>query len=189
MSQMKKISSTLSVAATVLLEACSSSGGGSDAGPVAVANTLAPELLASWNTDCIITQNSGSTNTVTQASGSSGSGSISGGEAYISRAVFNQDGRVEFSTEYFATANCNANTLSGVNRYNAVYFVGDPGLANDGSQVVGIDYADAATTTYSIFQLVNNSELYLGDAATSSPASDGSSAASRLDGLGARMTK
>ena len=156
MPQFKKISSTLSVAATVLLEACSS--GGSDSGPTPVPNTTAPQLLATWKTDCIITQNSGSTTTVTQASGGSGGGSISGGAAYINRIVFNQDGRVEFSTEYYATSNCNTNTLAGLNRYNSVYLVGGASLANDGSPVTEIDYGDSSSSTYSIFQDISGTE-------------------------------
>ena len=64
MAQIKKISATLSVAATVLLEACSSSGR-SDSGPAPVANTTAPQLVGTWQTDCIVTQNSGSTTTTT----------------------------------------------------------------------------------------------------------------------------
>jgi hypothetical protein len=185
MAQIKKISATLSVAATVLLEACSSSGS-SDSGPAPVANTTAPQLVGTWQTDCIVTQNSGSTTTTT---GASGGGSISGGAAYRSSAIFNQDGRVERFTESYATSNCNANTLSALNRYNAVYFVGGTRLANDGSQVIEIDYSDSNSTTYSIFQVVNDSELYLGDASASSTGNDGSSEASRYDGLGPRMLK
>jgi len=185
MAQIKKISATLSVAATVLLEACSSSGS-SDSGPAPVANTTAPQLVGTWQTDCIVTQNSGSTTTTT---GASGGGSISGGAAYRNNAIFNQDGRVERFTESYATSNCNANTLSALNRYNAVYFVGGTRLANDGSQVIEIDYSDSNSTTYSIFQVVNDSELYLGDASASSTGNDGSSEASRYDGLGPRMLK
>ncbi len=188
MAGITKISATLSVAATVLLEACG--GSGTDAsGPTPVANTTAPELLGSWGTDCIITQNSGSTSTTTSASGGTGGGSISGGEAYRSSAVFNQDGRVEFTTEYYATANCNANTLAGVTRYNAVYFVGGPATSNDGSPVTAIDIADAASTTYSIFQVVTNSDLFLGETSASSAGNDGGSNATRLDGLGPRFLK
>ena len=188
MAQFKKISATLSVAATVLLEACSSSGS-SESGPTPVANTTAPQLVATWQSDCIVTQNSGSTTTTTGASGGSGGGSISGGAAYRSSAIFSQDGRVELFTESYATSNCNANTLSALNRYNAVYFVGGTSLANDGSQVIEIDYRDSNSSTYSIFQVVNDSELYLGDASASSAGNDGSSEASRYDGLGPRMLK
>jgi len=187
MAQIKKISATLSVAATVLLEACSS--GSSDSGPTPVANTTAPQLVATWQTNCIVTQNSGSTTTTTGASGGSGGGSISGGAAYRSSAIFNQDGRVELFTESYATSNCNANTLSALNRYNAVYFVGGTSLANDGSQVIEIDYSDSNSSTYSIFQVVNDTDLYLGDASASSAGNNGSSAATRYDGLGPRMLK
>lgn len=183
MAGITKISATLSVAATVLLEACG--GSGTDAsGPTPVANTTAPELLGAWGTDCIITQNSGSTSTTTSASGGTGGGSISGGEAYRSTAVFNQDGRVEFTTEYYATANCNANTLAGVTRYNAVYFIGGPATANDGSPVTELDIADAASTTYSIFQVATGVELFLGDTTASSAENDGGSTLTRLDSLG-----
>jgi len=187
MAQIKKITSSLSVAATVLLEACSSSG--SDSGPTPVANTTAPQLVATWETDCTVTQISGSGSTVTQASGGGGGGSISGGAAYRSKAVFNQDGRVVLSTEIYATSNCNANTLSSVNQYNAVYFVGGATLANDSSPAIEIKYSDPSSSTYSIFQVVNNTSLYLGDASTSSPGYDGNSEATRLDGLGAEMLK
>lgn len=187
MAHIKKISASLSVAATVLLEACSSSG--TDSGPTPVPNTTAPQLLSSWETDCIVTQNSGSTTTTTQASGGAGGGSISGGAAYISKVIFNQDGRVEFTTESYATSNCNANTLSSVDRYNAVYFVGGAGLANDGSPVTEIDYSDSSSSTYSIFQVVNNTELFLGDSTASTVGHDGGDEVTRIDGLGPMMLK
>ena len=190
MAHMKKISATLSVAATVLLEACSSSG--SDAsGPTPVANTTAPELLGTWETPtCVTTQNSGSTNTTTSASGGSGGGSISGGEGYLARAEFTQDGRVEFSTEYYANAECNANTLFAVSDYSAVYIVGGAAVEINGSSpVTAIDISDTSSTTYSIFQVVNDTELRLGEASVSTPGNDGSSDASRLDGFGPRMLK
>ena len=65
MAHLKKISTTLSVAATVLLEACSSGGSDSASAPAAVANTTAPELVGTWATDCVATAVS---NTTTQAS-------------------------------------------------------------------------------------------------------------------------
>jgi len=188
MARINKITTTLSVAATVLLEACSSSGS-ETSGPTPVANTRAPQLVSTWETDCTVTQNSGSTTTTTQASGGSGGGSISGGEAFVNRAVFHQDGRVDFTTEYYATANCNPNTLAGLNRYNAVYIVGDAMLANDGSQVTEIDISDASSTTYTIFQVLTSTTLYLGDAAASTTGYDGSTVSTRLDGLGPRMLK
>ena len=188
MAHVKKVTSSLSVAATLLLEACSSSGSGSESSPTPVANTLAPELVGSWQTRCVITQNSGSSPaTMTQASGGGGGGSggVSGGEAYRTSAIFTQDGHVELYTEYFATANCNANTLSSLNRYNAVYSIGDAGTARDGSLVTEINYSDSSSTTFSIFQLVNGPVLYLGESSTSTPGNDGSSEATRLDGLSA----
>jgi hypothetical protein len=188
MTTIRNISTSLSAAATVLLQACSSSGSGSDSGPTPVANTLAPQLVGSWQSNCIVTQNAGSTTTVTSASGGGG-GSISGGEAYKNNAIFNQDGRVEFITEYYATSNCNANTLAGLNRYNAVYVIGSDTFANDGSPVTEINISDASSTTYSIFQVVSGTSLYLGDAAASSAGMDGSSEASRYDGLGSSLLK
>ena len=187
MATIKNISSSLSAAATVLLQACGSSGSGSDTGPIPVANTLAPQLVGSWQSSCIATQNAGSTTTVTSASGGGG-GSISGGEAFINNVTFNQDGRVEFITQYFATSNCNANTLAGLNRYNAVYVIGGGTFANDGSVVTEINISDASSTTYSIFQVVSTS-LYLGDAAASTAGMDGSSEATRYDGLGPGLMK
>ena len=191
MQHTKKISSALSVAATVLLEACSSSGSDGSTGPTPVANTTAPELLGTWETpSCVTTQNSGSTNTNTSASGGSGGGSISGGEGYLARAEFTQDGRVEFSTEYYANAECNANTLFAVSDYNAVYIVGGAAVEINGSSpVTAIDISDASSTTYSIFQVVNNDQLRLGDASASTPGNDGRNDASRLDAFGPRMLK
>ena len=170
-----------------MLEACSSAG--TESGPTPVPNTTAPQLVATWQTDCIITQNSASTTTVTQASGGSGGGSVSGGAAYRNIAIFNQDGRVEFITESYATSNCNANTRSSLNRYNAVYFVGGASLANDGSQVTEINYSDSSSSTYSIFQVSNSTALFLGDSTASSAGNDGDGEATRIDGLGPRMLK
>jgi hypothetical protein len=190
MASIKNITSGLSVAAAVLLEACSSSGSGSESGPTAVSNTLAPQLIGTWQTACIATESSGtSPDTTTQASGGSGSGSISGGAAYRTSAIFTQDGHVELILETFATANCNASKLSSLNRYNAVYYIGGDGSASDGSPVMEIDYSDNRSTTYSIFQIVSSSELYLGEPSASSPGQDGSSEDARYDGLGPRMLK
>jgi len=44
-------------------------------------------------------------------------------------------------------------------------------------------------TTYSMFQLVSSTALYLGDEANSTTGMDGSSASNRYDGLGVRMDK
>ena len=178
----------------MLLEACSSSGSGSgsDASPTAEANTQAPGLIGAWQTACIAVQASSVLpDTVTGASGggSGGSGGVAGGDAYRTIAIFTAEGQVEFIAANYATADCNANTLSSVNRYQAAYYIGEQGLANDSSQVTEIDYSDPDSTTYSIFQLVNDSELYLGDPDASSPGFDGSSEATRFDGLGPRMTK
>ena len=94
MSHLKNINKTLALATTVLLEACSSAGSGTTSGPEAVVNVKAPELIGTWETGCVATSLSGSS-TVTQASGSGGSGSISGGEAYKITAVFYQEGHVD----------------------------------------------------------------------------------------------
>ena len=186
MRRIHKISSSLSVAATVLLEACSSSG--TESGPAPVPNTTAPQLLATWATACIVTDGSGSVSTVSSASGGSG-GSISGGEAFRNSVIFNQDGRVEFITEYYATSNCNASTLAALNRYSAIYAVGEAGVANDGSAVTGLDISGSGRTTYSIFQVSSGLELFLGETAASTAGHDGSSESARHDGLGPRMLK
>ena len=182
MSQLKKVNKTLALATTVLLQACSSAGTDSTSAPEAVVNVKAPELIGSWDTGCVATSFSG-TSTVTQASGGGGTGSISGGEAYRITAVFDQEGHVDFTSESYATSNCNTNTLSGSGTYSAVYFIGEPGMANDGSPVTEYRYSDSASTTYSIFQLINGSRLYLGDESSSSTGNNGSSQATRLDGL------
>ena len=186
MKRINKINASLSVAAAMLLEACGSSG--TESGPASVPNTTAPQLLATWETNCIVTDGSGSVSTVTSASGGGG-GSISGGEAFRNSVIFNQDGRVEFITAYYATSNCNASTLAALNRYSAVYVVGEAGIANDGSPVTGLDIKDAEKTTYSIFQVTSGAELYLGETAASTAGHDGSSESARHDGLGLRMLK
>ena len=188
MSHLKKVNNTLTLATTVLLQACSSAGTDSSSGPEAVVNVKAPELIGTWETGCVATSLSGSS-TVTQASGSGGTGSISGGEAYKITAAFNQQGHVDFTSESYATSNCNTNTLSGSGSYRAVYFIGEAGIANDGSPVTEYHYSDSASTTYSIFQIVNGSRLYLGDESSSSTGNNGGSQATRLDGLGVEMLK
>jgi hypothetical protein len=188
MSHLKKVNNTLALATTVLLQACGSAGTDSISGPEAVVNVKAPELIGTWETGCVATSLSGSS-TVTQASGSGGTGSISGGEAYKITAVFNPQGHVDFISESYATSNCNTNTLSGSGSYSAVYFIGEAGIANDGSPVTEYRYSDSASTTYSIFQVVNGSRLYLGDESSSSTGNNGDSQATRLDGLGVEMLK
>lgn len=192
MARLNKISTTLTIAASILLEACSSSGTDANSGPAPTPNTTAPQLVATWQSDCIITQNSGSGSTTTQASGGGGGGSggTSGGEAFQDTVVFNQDGRVAFSTEYYSTSNCNANTLSGTGHYDAVYVIGAPGFDINGSPVTQISYSDSSSTTYSIFDTINGDvDLYLGNKEASTPGQDGSTEANRLDGLGDKLSK
>jgi len=160
MAHLKKISSTLSIAATVLLEACSSGGGGSSA-PDAEANTT---------------------------SGSAG-GSVTGGQSFLANASFTQDGHVDLSAEFFSSTNCNPDTSSSTSNFDGVYFIGDAGLANDGSDVTGIDLSDSDSTTFSIFQIVNSTSLYLGIESESSTGNDGSSQSTRHDGLGERYSR
>jgi len=181
MANIKKISSTLSVAATVLLQACSSSD--SSSGPAATPNTKAPELIGVWDSGCSIIT---TTNTFTAASG--GSAGVSG-TATINRATFNQDGNIELTSENFATTNCNANTSSGLRKFNAVYSIGGAATANDGSPVTEISYSTSSSTTYTIFQIINGITLQLGHQATSSTGKDGSSPETRLDGLGIDLDK
>lgn len=177
MPMIKNISAALSVATTVLLVSCSSES--TDSGPVPVANTLAPELVGSWKTACVATLQG--TTTTTQASGGGGGGGASGGEAYRSSATFNQNGRVTFFNESYATSDCNANKLSGTSTYKAVYLIGDVIVASEARK---IDIIGSNSTTYSIFQVGGATQLYLGDATNSSPGYDGSSDAARFDTLG-----
>jgi hypothetical protein len=180
----KKITATLSFATSILLQSCSSS----ESTPVeqSEANTKAPELIASWATKCITTTSG--TSTTTSASGGS-TGGISGGNAFMTNATFNADGSATLSKNYFATANCNANTLIKSDNFNASYFIENAGTANDGSPVTNIRYSTANSTTYSIFQIINGISLYLGDFETSTPGNEGSSVTTRLDGLGPELGK
>ena len=174
------------MAASVLLQACSAP----ETATVlpTEANTKAPELNASWESKCIATS-AGSSSTTTQASGSGGSGGISGGSAYITQATFSANGSAAISTEYFATSNCNANTSIGTEQFNASFFIGNTSQANDGSPVTNIEYKTLSATTFSIFQIVNNVSLYLGDADSSTSGQDGSSESNRFDGLGIELDK
>ena len=187
MKKLNKLSSTLSIAATVLLQACSTPETATTL--PAEANTRAPELNASWKSVCIATS-SGSTSTTTQASGGGGgTGGVSGGTGFITEAIFNANGSAVFSTEYFATSNCNTNTSIGAEQFKANFFIGNPSQANDGSPVTDIKYTTINSTTYSIFQVVNNVSLYLGSSDTSTSGNDGSSESNSLDGLGIELDK
>ncbi|HHJ34199.1 MAG TPA: hypothetical protein ENJ87_00385 [Gammaproteobacteria bacterium] len=181
MAQLKKISSTLSIAATLLLEACGSSGGNTT--PAPETNTKALSLIGNWQTACVLTSSGTSTTT-----GASGSGSVSGGTAFIADASFTREGRVILNTEFFSSSNCNTNTSSGTSRYEAVYFIGEAGVANDGSDITGIDFSDSKSTTFSIFQITNGFNLSLGDRLKSSAGKDGGSISTRYDGLGEKFT-
>ncbi len=188
MSHLKKVSSALSIATTILLQACSGGGGGGggSSAPDPVANIKAPLLIGGWGTGCITT--AAGTSTSTGSSGSGGGG-ISGGEAFIDTVIFNQNGRVQFTTERFSTSNCNTNTFSGMNQYDAVYFIGEASFAGDGSEVVTIDYSDSSSTTYSIYQIVNGLNLYIGNKEASAVTSNGDSTVTRFDELGPRFLK
>jgi len=188
MAHLKKISSTLSIAATVLLGACSSGGGDdSSSAPDAEANTTAPLLIGSWQTACTITTQ-GSSTTTTGSSGGGG-GSVTGGAAFIANANFTLDGHVDLSAEYFSSTNCNTNTSTGSNNFEGVYFIGDASRANDGSDVTGINISNAESTTYSIFQIVNGVSLSLGIESESTAGNDGSKESTRHDGLGERYNR
>ena len=182
MAHLKKISSTLTIAATILLEACSSGGGsGDNSVPAAETNTAAPQLIGDWKTICTITTQ-GTSTTTTGASGSGG-GSVTGGDSFIADASFTQAGQIELSTEFFASTDCNTNTSNGFNNFSGVYFIGEAGTANDGSDVTAIDVSDASSTTFTIFQIVNSINLFLGNESESSAGKDGKKSSTRFDGL------
>lgn len=189
MAHIKKISTTLSVAATVLLEACSSSS--SDPGLSLSPNTKAPELIGTWQSNCTIIPSAAKNIAATfvGASGGNGSGGSSSGDAFRYTAVFNQNGLAVLSTENFATTNCNANTSVSSGRFESAYIVGDATFANDGSPATKINYNTTTSTTYSIFQIINNNDLYIGDENQSSPGNNGSSETARYDGVGVRLSK
>ncbi len=177
----KNISTAVSIAAALLLEACSETG----SAPEPEANTRAPLLIGTWQTDCIRT--SSGTTTFTGSSG--GTTITSGGDAYRANASFTKEGRFELKTEEFSSVDCNPTTSFGIKNYQAVYYVGDASFANDGSNVINVDYRDSNTSSYSIFQTNNGFFLRLGDSNTSSEDLDGSDQNSRHDGLGVEFTK
>lgn len=182
MTNLKKISTTLSIASAFLLGACSSGGSDSDSDDEleATPNTKAPQLIANWQTACtILTQG---TSTTTGASGSGGS--VSGGDSFIATANFTQDGHFELNTEFFASTDCNSNTSNGFSNFEGIYLIGDASLANDGSDVTNIDISDSESTTFTIFQTINGINLFLGNQGESSADTDGTKATTRFDGLG-----
>lgn len=176
------IRTSLSLAATALLGACGSESGGG--GPIAEANTSAPELIGSWRSDCIAVPGSGTTVT-----GASGGVIVSGGESYRRSISFEQTGEVEFVTEAFAEANCNTNFARTPSVSYSQYYVGGDTLERNGSDTVELDYNLGGSLVYSMFQMVNTDRLYLGEIDNSSVGHDGSSADKRLDGLGQPLTK
>ena len=183
MADLKKISATLSIAATVLLQACGTSTSEQGSTVVSVENTKAPALVGLWSAGCATTSVTSTT------TGSSGSTVIPDGTAVFESFDFKKDGQLIITTENFASTNCNANTSKGAGSVSLVYTVGEGGTANDGSSVTGIDLNGAGFTLYSIFQIVDSSSLYLGSATESSAGRDGKDPATRYDGLGSRMVK
>ncbi|MBE9561039.1 MAG: hypothetical protein IMF15_09640 [Proteobacteria bacterium] len=184
MANLKKISSTLSIAATVLIQSCGNSASEPNTGLIPVENTKAPALVGYWSAGCKTVSITG-TSTITGSSGSV----IQSGTAVKELFNFRQDGRLEISAEKFASIDCNANTSVSVAKQDLVYLVGEGLTANDGSPVIGIDYSDPSASLYSIFQVVDSTSLYLGDLSASSAGNDGKSISTRYDGLGFELTK
>lgn len=182
MHNLKKISATLTIATALLLEACSDSSSASF--PEPEPNIKATLLIGTWQTSCIITSPG---TTFTGASG--GLTTVSGGEGLKMRATFTQEGYLDLLTELYSSADCNQNTSISIDSYRAVYYIGDVSVANDGSDVTNINYSDANSTTYSIFQENFGFNLYLGDSNNSSAENDGSTQSSRHDGLGVEFIK
>lgn len=194
MSNINKIKSTLSFATTsLLLNACSTESNN----PQAVANTSAPELIGTWQSTCVVlpssklstTGNSAVTLAAASGGGNSGGGSSSGGQSRRDTITFNQDGRAQFLSEYFASGNCNSSTRLPASMLNSLYFVGNSTQERFGSNTVELDYQAGSDRVYSMFQVVNNIELYIGDEDASSSGHNGTSATARFDGLGVRMSK
>ena len=124
----------------------------------------------------------GTATTTTSASGSGG-GSVTGGDSFIANATFTQTGRIELNTEFFASTDCNTNTSNSFSDFEGVYFIGEAGIANDGSNVTTIDISDTTSTTFTIFQIVNSINLFLGNESESSTDNDGKTQSTRFDGL------
>lgn len=191
----KKLTASLSIATTVLLQACGSSG--SDSGPAPVPNTTAPELVGTWKSNCIVNPtprsqpDSGTTVTLAAASGGGGGGGggSTNGLSRIDTITFNQNGRAEFLSEQFSSTICNTNTRLPSSFISSVYFVGSPTLDRNGAQAVELDYNASGTLLYSIFQVSSTVDLKLGEEASSTSGNDGTSSTTRFDGLGPTLTK
>ncbi len=195
MNKTKRISAVLSVATALLLKTgCSDEGGEGDSGQLTEPNTTAPQLLGEWRGICKNTPTSTITSTavtVTAASGGGGGGGGGGanGESERTTITFNQNGTASGVTDYFSASDCNSSFNIGLYRFDITYTVGADLIAVDGSNAKALDLIDGDTVTYTIFQVVNTFDLYLGDAARSTPGNDGVTSATRFNGLGERFIK
>ncbi len=187
-----KLASTLSIATLVLLKGCSGGDGGSD--EPSNDNTAAPELLGDWISDCVAGSNTSTTNRVIAVTSPSGGGNGGGtntrsGDSSRTEVTFNQNGTATGSVEYFDSVDCNPSLTTGIFFFDVEYTVGSAVIAADGSNAIAINLSDNGSVTYSIFQVVNSFELFLGDELRSSPENDGTSPDRRFDSFGARYNK
>ena len=188
------IAAALSAATFALINTgCSSDGGGD--GNSGTPNTNAPELVGSWKSSCVTTSTSNINPndqivTITGASGGGGGGGgSSSGASNQTSLSFNQNGALTGQVEYFAVSDCNPTFSEGFYNFNITYTVGTNTQAADGSPAKELNLIDGGTTTYSIFQVVNSINLYVGDEQQSTVGNDGSSSGTRLDAFGVRYSK
>ena len=177
----KGIYSALSIATLSLLQqACGSSGGDEDS-VVLTPNTSAPELVASWVSDCDGSASSSSTTTSVGTSGGN-SGTVRGNFS-ITQFTFNQDGSGTAATESYDESTCtNTNLLVSINNANFSYEVGDNTLDNNGMTAIEVNINYNGSINYTMSRVINN-DLFLADQDNSTAGNDGSSASKRLNGF------
>ena len=188
-----RLTAALSAATLTLLNGGCSSGGDGDSNS-GTQNTTAPELIGSWEGACITTSTSFINDRIVTVSGASGGGGGGGGgsssgSSEQANLSFNQNGTLSGQVEYFAVSDCNPTFSEGFYNFSITYTVGNDVQAADGSPAKELNLTDDGVTTYSIFQVVNTVNLYVGDEQQSTPGNDGASSANRLDAFGVRYSK
>lgn len=183
----RSLTTALSVATLALLETGCSDGGSSGSAPNTVSTSTPAELVGLWASRCVLLQ-SGTSSAVVSISGTSGGGfggnNSTGGQSVSAELNFTQNGSVSGFEEFFATTSCNTNFLEDFYTFNADIRVGNQVTAADGSLAIEIDFIGEESTTYSIYQVINGSSLYIGSRVNSTSGKDGSSEENRFDGFG-----
>jgi len=191
---MKKISTSIAIASTALLQACNEEAPSGQSSEETEENKTHPELVGHWRSLCLEvpeaqTMSARQFASMTRASGGSGGGSGGiDGDYFKEEIEFRQNGEMVSAKTYFQDSQCNPNSSGNTVWQQSAYFPKDSVMMNDGATAVELDLNDDGTFTYTAFR-VSGIDLYLGDEGFSTDGRDGSSSDKRLDGVGSRFTK